>query len=236
MFQRPHQIVFAALIAVAFVGSDSTDAAILAKYVFNNGSTASAGDDGLADPQGFVNHGNGGDINFSGSSHNAFFRSQGTAADQAGALADSDYFSVTINAASGSLLNLDSIVFDFGASNHGDESSTVESFVYLQSDVDGTGSGNPVLFSDSKITAYTGGGAGSLTSTGLIDLTDARFQGLGSITFRFSFSDDQDTSSHIARLDNVILNGTVATVAVPTPAALPAGLTLMTLAVLRRRA
>ena len=205
--------VFVALLAGQARGE------IIAQYAFGGGSTASTDTDLNSNALAFTAHSttNEGvttdiDTGISSSSHMAYLRSDATGATQADALDDDDYFSFTVNAANGNVLNLKSLVFDLGGSAA--VGSGFTNTAYVQSSVDGFGSANPIVDQASSTIEGIGGGA-ELTNPGVsIGLTDAKFQGLSSITFRFSFMDDINNSGSIDRLDNVVLN---AAVPVPEP-------------------
>jgi hypothetical protein len=147
------------------------------------------------------------------SDQNAFVRSNATGSTQADALADTSYLSFTVNAASGYQLNLSSLKFDFGGSSA--TGSTLESNIVVQSSVGGVGTGNPILHEEKKNVTGT---PTSFDTGNVITLSASQFQALSSVTFQFRFYDNFDDISHVNRLDNVVLEGTVS--AVPEPAAL----------------
>jgi hypothetical protein len=235
-------IQLAALLMIAVAACSGAEAAVLANYQFGSGSSASSDADAGSTALAFTVHdatNDGtatGDSGLSGSTHMAFLRSEATPPtdtanhpDQAAALDDDDYFSFQVDAVGANVLNLTSLVFSFGASTG--TGSSLNNTIYVQSSVDGFGSSNLVIASFSKSTGDTGGGSGSLTTIAPIDLTAAKFQGLASIQFRFFFSDNRNNTGDIDRLDNVVLNG----IAIPMPAALPAGLALLAGGLMRRR-
>lgn len=223
-------VQLAALLIVAAVGSHA-NAALLAGYNFTGGSSASVAT--IADPQNFQVHNtttetsSGTDIALSSSTNTGYLRSDATGSTMTAALNDDDYFSFVVNAPGGELLYLQSLVFSLGGSTN--PGATLNNTIYVQSSVDGFGDSNPVIDTRSSTTTNTGG-AIVVSTIVPIDLTDAKFQKLASIEFRLFYSDDRDTNGDINRLDNVQLIGSL-----PTPAALPGGLALMSLAVLRRR-
>ena len=158
---------------------------------------------------------------------NVFLRSLVTGADQTAALADDNYFSVTISATNpGETLNLTSLTLDYAVQN--DNASSFSGAVYLQSTVGGTGTGNPVIAGTG--TTDTQNSSGFSFAQATFDLSAAGFQGLTSITFQFRFSDTADVTGDLNRMDNVTINGSV----VPEPSsALIGGLGVLVL--LRRR-
>ncbi len=191
---------------------------IIAQYAFSSGSSASTDVNADSDALAFTTHNttNEGspeaDAGISSSSHMAYLRTDATGSTETDALDDDDYFSFTVTATSGNVLNLESLVFDLGGSAALD--SGFNNTIFVQSSVDGFGSSNPVVGQASSTIAGVGGSP-EMTNPGVsIDLTDAKFQGLTSVTFRFSFLDDANTAGSIDRFDNVVLN---ATVAVPEP-------------------
>lgn len=218
---------FAAVCAAAVIlASTSAHAAILAKYNLD-GTGASSDTDANSIAQPFQVNSAGGGI--SSSTNTAFLRSNYTGSTEATALSDTDYMTFELDATPGHVLDLTSLVFDFGSSTG---TGSMTNAVYVQSSVDGFGPiAATVLAAYQSTHSNTGGQPVVNTISPIVDLTDARFQGLSSITFHLSFADTIDDSGYINRIDNVIINGT----AVPTPAALPGGLALLTLAGLRRR-
>ncbi len=234
----------AALAAAAgmFVAADATRAAILARYEFPGGS---------ATPTAFGTGVTAGNMTasitdstqgFSSFSNNIFLRSQATGADQAAALADANFFSVTISATNVGLeeLNLTSLTLLLGATT--DNANAFNSTVYLQSSVGGTGTGNPVVAGTH--TTFSIAAATPLTFNGnatTFDLTGASFQGLSTITFHIRLSDNRDENGKINRIDDVTVNGTVDPVpedpVIPEPASLAfCALGLLVMLPRRRRA
>ncbi|MDA3872959.1 MAG: PEP-CTERM sorting domain-containing protein [Kiritimatiellae bacterium] len=141
---------------------------------------------------------------YSGFNQSVFIRSDATGGDETAALADDDYFSFTIEASTpGELLDLDTLVFDFGGSAN--NAGEYESTIYLQSSVGGVGSENPVLFTDTHTVPAGSTGTSGLTSGVVADLSS--LANVSSITFQFRFSDNVTNSDQINRLDSVLLNG-----------------------------
>ncbi len=234
-----------ALGAVALLATATSHAAFVVTYDFTGGSPNAVVTGDLADtaritasPFTFTStttetsasSGAGPDGGFS-SAGNAFLRGDATGSTEAAALADDDFFSFTIsvNNAVVDRLDLSSFTFDFGGT------ATATGFttnVYVQSSVDGFGTGNPVLFTDSQAIAANADNA-SLNTANAVPVGTAAFDSLTNVTFQFRFSDTATTSPQINRFDNVVVNGAV----VPEPstvAMLLGGLGL--LAMLRRRA
>jgi hypothetical protein len=228
--------------SLVFITGAAARGAVVASYNFNSGSAASSDTDpnstalnvSLVDGtphEASIGHA---DSGLGGSYGQIFVYAGATGSDQTAAVADDDYFTFTINAAVGKVLNLSSLTFDLGGSAPSTDGTFTDT-VYVQESVDGIGSPSDVLASRTRLVGNTNGFA-VLSAATPIDLTAARFQGLTSITFHFSFSDNSSNAGSIDRFDNLILNGTTAAaVVVPTPAALPAGLAMLGLAGLSRR-
>lgn len=227
-------------VSLIFATAAAARADVIANYTFDSGSAASS-DSNANSTASNVSLYNlvpqesaaSSDIGISSASSMFILYTQATGSTQAEALADDDYFSFTVSAVPGNVLNLTSLTFDLGGSANA--VTTFYDTVYVQDNVDGIGASDPVLASrTATVASHDRSGPPILSAAASIDLTDARFQGLTSITFHFSFADTTD-ASYIDRLDNIVLNGTTAApAAVPSPAALPAGLALLGLAGLRR--
>ncbi len=220
-----------ALLSVTLLSAQA-QGAVLANYNFDSNSDSA--DFPLTTSSTFQYNSNVGsesggpaDSGISSGGDNAFLRSFATANDLAAALADDDSLSFTVTAFAGQQLNLESLVFDFGGSNSTSTSQT--SNVVVQSSVDGFGTGNTVLFTDSE-TIVSGAGQTSTPNTGnTLVLTGSQFQGLSDITFQFRFFDTVN-GEFVNRLDNVVLNGTVTPIPEPASLALLAfgGVALLT--------
>ncbi|MBI1370351.1 MAG: hypothetical protein GC162_17080 [Planctomycetes bacterium] len=218
------QVVLLAAALLLLVGANA-HAAVIANYDFNAGNGVST--DTNADSNALNFTGVGGNAAISGSTFSAFLRSNATGSTQNAALSDTDYFSFTVNAVGAAKMNLTSLVFKFGASTG---TPTLHNTVYVQNSVQGFGIAAP-FSSYSSTHSNTGGLVQVATIVPPIDLSAAIFKQLTTIEFRFFFSDDQDTTGEINRLDDVVLNGVI----VPSPMALPAGLGLLGIVLMGRR-
>lgn len=214
--------------------SAATHAAILADYQFGSGApsastvganvtandfVAVAGDVGTSIPT-TIGFSSGGQI---------FIRSQVTGADAAAALADGDYFSVTLSAASGYELDLTSLTLRLGSTR--DNTTSFTNNAVLQSSVGGFGTGNPsIAGTNTSFTANTAATTYQATDASF-DLTGAGFQNLSTITFQVRLFDNLNENGKLTRIDFVTLNGDA--VLVPEPATL--GLLAMGAAGLVRR-
>ncbi len=139
-------------------------------------------------------------------SDNAFFSSANTLATAALAVDSTTYrHEFTISATSGTL-DLTDITF-----NYWGQGTTFTGGLVVQSSVGGYGSGNPSL-ADIAFTIDTVPAPGNLQTVSL----GIPFQGVTSVTFRFSAYDDAALTSQTHRIDNLTINGTV----VPEPSVL----------------
>jgi hypothetical protein len=142
---------------------------------------------------------------------NAYLRSNYTGADQAAALADTDYFSVTFTVAKANFfMDLDSLTLTTG----GSAGLAFDNEIYLQSIVGGFGTGNPVITaigSTAGITTGTTAQPYDMNAPGStsFDLTGPEFQGLSTITFQIRYSDSINDNNSINRFDDVTLFGVV---------------------------
>jgi hypothetical protein len=210
--------------------ASASQAAVLAQYDFTTALTASsigASTTGVGVTAGSFavtlgNYSSGIGISTAG---NSYLRSQFTGVDSTAALADTDYFSVTISASNiGETLDLSSVTFLLGTTHDNTTSFTTEAF--LQSSVGGFGTGNPTITGSNTTRTSTTSGFNGTAAT--FDLTS--FSDVSSITFQIRFADNLDQNGKLTRIDDFTLNGTV----VPEPStALLGGLGM--LALLRRR-
>ncbi|WP_269523281.1 PEP-CTERM sorting domain-containing protein [Coraliomargarita parva] len=229
---------FLCLFGTAMSGIAS--AAILADYTMDTGSnttytapTEDTDTNSLAtNLQGFDQ------AKFSNSTKTAYIFAPSVGATETDALASASYFEFTVTAEAGYELNLESLVLDLvmGGSSGDAEYNAV---AYVQADAYGNGLG--------ETGSVVGSVAGTLlqeqnnnspvtvVSGAMIDLSGAEFQGLGSITFQFRFSDDSLDSSQSDRLDNIVLNGVAVTVPEPASIALLGGVLVFILVGLKRR-
>ena len=208
---HPRSLIVVALVGWVLGDSLPCRAGILADYSFDTG-VASSDDNANSFAHNFGLH-----FGATRSSHggNIYVATIATGDTEALALADNaPYCTFTVDANEGMMLNLSSLDFDFGyyrATGYG----TIENWVYVQSSVDGLGTSGTVIDSfltSDSIAPYTP------LDPFTISLVDAKFQGLSSITFRFSFSDDRSELAQFVSdcLDNVVLNG----MAIPEPSSL----------------
>jgi hypothetical protein len=221
---------------------------VLAQYGFTGASPASTDTDANSTAGNVTLHdatlghngesGSHADSGFSGAGNNLFVYSLAVGTTEANALADDDYFTFTISAVAGKVLNLTSLAVDLGGQTDASQipGPGFDPTLWVQESVDGTGSPSDVLGSATANVNY--GGTNFPVVGHAIDLTAARFQNLTSITFTFSLSDNLRDTASINRIDNLVLKGTTGdpvVTEIPTPAAMRAGLALLGLAGLSRR-
>ena len=213
--------------------SSAAQAAVLARYEFPSGAvTATTSLAGVtAGNFAFTSTSDEGAVGIDGgfsAAGNAFNRSDTTGSTEANALADDDFFSVTLSATNvGETLNLSSVTFSLTATNDNTELFTTTA--YLQSSVGGFGTGNAVISGTGNSATQNVAGT-SAASSASFDLSAPAFQGLSTITFQVRFADTTNSNGDLARFDNFTVNGTV----VPEPSAAVLG-GLGMLALLRRR-
>lgn len=231
------KIQYIASLAAACVAMSHSHAAVIAEYDFNTDLNASTADANIT--AGAVTSGAG--ISGSGRSSfsNSLFAQTGatsTASIRVGtAIANDDYFSVTMGADSGYYMDLDSITLDYGYTNNSGSFGVKDLKAYIFSSVDGFVDAGDILGSeviqttvDNNSLQYPGGSPG-LT----VDLSAYSYVWSGGeIEFRIYLADNTNSSAYVHRIDNVTLNGTVAVVPEPSSTAL---LGLGGLAVLLRR-
>jgi len=154
-----------------------------------------------------------GDASISSFSDMAFLSMGATGSDLASALADADYFSVTLSASNpGEVLDLSSMTLDFGGSTN---AGSATSNLVVQSSVGGFGTGNPTLTVTPSSYTLVGGSGEELTPA-TVNISSAAFDNLSSVTFQFRFFDDSNTGNNYDRLDNVEFQGAV----IPEPASM----------------
>lgn len=232
-------LLLTTLLAAGLVGAAQTQAAVLAQFNFDNGSAASSDSDGDSTASAFTftsgitetsaGSGAGPDGGISAAG-NAFLRSDATGANQAAALADDDFFSFTLTAATGQFLDLTSLTLALGgttaatATPPNPASASFNNAVFLLANgvlIPGTNTTSTV---PANSTTAVFPSATSFDLTGVANTPSA--------TFQIRFSDNANTSNQINRIDNVIVNGSV--IPEPTTAAmLLGGVGMLTL--LRRR-
>jgi hypothetical protein len=215
--------------------------AVLAKYEFGTGTpaTATTADATTTTVGSGVVAGNfiasvpGTDQGFSANG-NAFLRSTATGSTQADALADDNFFSVTISLAnSGDVLNLSSLTLLLGGSadNQSGSPTNWTNEIFLQSSVGGFGTGNAIIAGTNTTSALLRNTGTTFPSSASFDLSGASFQGLETITFQFRFADSTNVSGFVSRIDDVTINGAV----IPEPSAALLGSMGLLVLLLRRR-
>jgi hypothetical protein len=214
----------AAVLAVA----SASQGAVLAQYDFSANPAVSSDTDLNSTATNFVASGAAAGI--STSSGTAFIRSSGTGTDAAAAATDDDFFSFTVAAAnSGDVLNLSSLTFNLVPSNQ----STANPVNFTSNVL--VSAGSTEIGTAGRTVGNTNGAPSSAGDLVSFDLSAPEFQNLGQVTLRFAFFDLQtDGNSFINRLDNVVLNGTVAA-AVPEPTMLALAPLALAAMVRRRR-
>lgn len=107
-------------------------------------------------------------------------------------------------------MSLTSFTLDFG----GSASSPFTSNLLVQSSVGGFGSANPTLNVTPNSLAIPGTSTQTFTGA-TVDVSGIDFTGLSSVTFQLRFFDNAGSQGDTNRIDNIVVNGTVA--AVPEP-------------------
>lgn len=188
-------------------------AAFVTTYEFTGGSAAASvsGTDAASVTAGdFINVGA---ADISSNSEMAFLSMGQTGGDLAAALADDDYFSVTLSAANpGEFLNLSTLTLDYGGSTNGG-GATIH--LVVQSSLGGFGTGNPTLTVTPSSNTILGGAGEELTPAS-VDISSSAFDNLNSVTFQFRFFDSSNTGNSYDRMDNVVFSGAV----IPEPSSL----------------
>ncbi len=226
-------VILGALLA----GSVSTQAAVvLAAYDFT-GAKGAPTTTGTGVTANTMTETGGGFISTTTDSYGLQFSLTG--ADQAAALADGNFASVTISSTNpGEALDLTSLTLTLGSqtSNSGTINNIpVTNTIYLVSDVNGFGSvitGTNTTFVNP---ATLNGRIYAADDSTSFDLSGAAYQGLASVTFQLHFSDDSSLSNNsfnTNRFKDVTINGDVTVVPEPSVALLGA---IGLLGLLRRR-
>lgn len=236
---RNTSLLLAAALAVALVSPCRAE--FLSTYDFTGLSPAASvsGADASAVASGnFTTHGNAAISTHNGSDR-AELRTDYTGADEAAALADADYFSVTLAAQNaGDFLDLDSFIFDFGGW-YDQRNTGYTSNIVVQSSVGGFGAGNPTLSVTPSTFYVASNSAGDNRFTeAVVDVSAPEFDQLSTVTFQFRFYDNVNLHYTLARdhLDNVSFEGMVVASQVPEPSSLVlVGIALAGLALFRRR-
>ncbi|MBI1370350.1 MAG: hypothetical protein GC162_17075 [Planctomycetes bacterium] len=225
-----------------FAVPHAADAAIVARYDFSSGSvtnsttSTAAASSVAASPAGttaslmtLAGSSTGSSFSISGTTNTAYIAANLTANSFANAITLGRYH--TFNASLTNPYTLTGLTFDFGGSNNF-VSTTVNINFGVQAQI-GAGAFNTI---GTAVFAMPPGMSTSSINLGgsFSALLNSTFENLSSttVTFRiYTWDADTVSSAHTTRFKNVVLSG----FAVPTPAALPAGLALMALGVMRRR-
>lgn len=210
----------------AVVGLFAAQADFIATYDFNsNTSAVVTGDDASAVDAGSFSHP--GSAAYSSYSGTMYLKANSTGADEAAALADTDYYTVTFTAAD-SPLNLSGMTFDFGGYANGSKLTT--NVVVLAGVNGGALTQLNVTPSSYEVTGHD-----TLFTNATVDISAAAFDSVNTVVFEIRNFDDTDDSNRINRIDNFVISGAAATT-VPEPAAF--GMILAALGILsfvRRR-
>lgn len=143
----------------------------------------------------------------SGSTYTSLTRGDATAADQAGALIDDDYFEFTITPQAGQTISLTSFEFDHYINTAGSSiGGGTMGAVHFSSSLDGFAS---ALHPEDQFVQPLNGGQ----ETSVLHLGSAYRNLTTPVTFRFAFSDDSSGTSFINRLDDLVIKGIVGEIA-----------------------
>lgn len=216
-FLRINWIAFSGGAAV-FCAPGDASASVIANYAFTSGAATSGDADGTTTASDFTSGAfTGGSktsttVNISTTSHNAFIRSSASGdTTQSAAVSNDDSWSFTLTPHAGVTMSLTSLDFQHGNNSQAAGTDFTSNFI-VRSSLDGFASnlGTGVYSRTTSSTSAT-------FSTANIDLSGAEFQNLtGPITFKIFEFDASTNSQDIARLDNVVVNGTT----VPEPTGL----------------
>lgn len=147
----------------------------------------------------------------SASSDNYFARAGALPATESDAVTNGSYFDFTVTPASGYALNLSTVTFSFGTSSTSGTPYTTNAFLRTSANSFESTVGTPV-----SITTNTASNTFPLTAS--FDLSAPQYQSIGAVTFRVYLFDNSDAfGGPITRIDNVIVNGTVAVSSIPEP-------------------
>ena len=219
---------YLAFLVAACVAMSQSQAATLAQYDFNTDLNASTADSNIT--AGAVTSGAGisgaGNSGRSGVTDSLFALASATSTASLSvgtAIANDDYFSLTIGADSGYYMDLDSITLDYGYTNNGAPFGVKELKAYVFSSFTGFVDASDILGDkvisttvDNNSLQYPGGSP-SLT----VDLSAYNYVWSGGeIEFRIYLADTTNNGAYIHRIDNVTLNGVVAAVPEPSSTAL----------------
>lgn len=222
MFRRFNRVKLVALAGAAAVycAPHRASAAVITNYAFTSGSAVSADADTNTVASDFTSGAFTGGakssttVNISTTSHNAFIRSSASGdTTESAAVSNDDSWSFTVTPNPGAAVSLTSLDFQHGNNSQATGVSFTSNFV-VRSSLDGF-----VANLGTGVYSRTTSSTTSTFSTANIDLTGAEFQNLTApITFKIFEFDASTNSQDIARLDNVVLNGT----SVPEPSGLMA--------------
>ena len=219
------KIQYIASLAAACVAMSHSHAAVIAEYDFNSNLNASTADANIT--AGAVTSGAG----ISGSGRSSFSNSLFALASATSttiisvgtAIANDDYFSVTMGADSGYYMDLDSITLDYGYTNNAAPFGVKDLKAYVFSSFTGFVDASDILGDKFIQTTVADnslqypGGSPSLT----VDLSAYSYVWSGGeIEFRIYLADTTSNNAYIHRIDNVTLNGVVAAVPEPSSTAL----------------
>lgn len=224
---------FAFLLA-ACAGTSQSHAVVLAEYAFNSGSASATNADANVTAEDFtVGSGLSGGAGFSGSSNSAFARSNFTFGSTLGfsfAKNNSEYLSVTIGPDPGYYMDLDSFTFDFGYTST--IADTADLRYYVTTSVDNH---TNFLNFDTVTSVSVNNPTPTYPLSNNTDLSAFNYVWDGNdIEFRIYLIDEYNANDVIHRIDNVILNGTIAAVPEPSSTAL-LGLGALAIALRRKR-
>lgn len=199
--------IFSAASASILIGAAApiSHAAVLANYNFNSG-VASADTDAGSTAGNFSSTYPSANSGYSSASNNYFVRVQVTPL----ALDPASYFSFSVTAVTGNVLNLTSLSLRSALSDN--TSPDFTGTIVIRSSVDNYAADIGTITQASADTAV-------FSSSGPFDLSGSQYQNLSSISFRlylFDTSDSTATTAIVHRVDDVVLNGE----AVPEPSVL----------------
>lgn len=151
-------------------------------------------------------------------------------------ISSNDYLQVTIRAAAGQTLSLESLVFDHLISNQGASFTTSFAvFASLNGFATAPVDGGQLATATGSATISSGTSISTLNDDFTVSLSNAMFQNLDSsttVTFRIYGFDSSTRTDDYGRIDDLRINGSV----IPEPsAAVLSALGLLALAARRRR-
>ena len=192
----------------------SANADVIAQYTFSGNASATTGANVTAGNF-VVGSGLTGGDPYAGVSATAsgcfFVRCNSTGmTDLAGAIADIDYISFTINVAAGYQMDLTSLTLQQGYTNNTSQTGKWVAADLLTS-ASGFTAADSVYHNQKNATTAQSGSTVYYDSWSVVsELSGAEFQGLtGSVEFRFYLTDNTNDTNIIHRFDNIVLNGSV---------------------------